>query len=196
MLFVQLTGLSGAGKTTLACGVQKRLQLLGYSAEVLDGDECRRVLWPELGFSPDDRQENLRRMGLLAHQLNQQGIIVLLAAINPYQKVRAELSCQNQPAKTVFIDCELETLIQRDTKGLYARALLPDNHPDKLLNLTGINAPYEVPIIPDLTIHTDQCKPADCEEQLLRFVLLSVHHLASKYDDLDGVILPTAMPER
>ena len=145
MLFVQLTGLSGAGKTTLACGVQTRLQLLGYPVEVLDGDECRRAFWPELGFSPDDRQENLRRMGLLAHRLNRHGIIVLLAAINPYRETRAELSRQNQPAKIVFIDCDLGTLIQRDTKGLYARALLPDHHPDKLHNLTGINAPYERP---------------------------------------------------
>jgi adenylylsulfate kinase len=173
MLFVQLTGLSGAGKTTLAYGVRKRLQLLGYPVEVLDGDECRRAFWPELGFSPDDRQENLRRMGLLAHRLNHHGIIVLLAAINPYQKLRVELSCQNQPAKTVFVDCGLETLIQRDTKGLYARALLPDDHPDKLRDLTGVNAPYEVPITPDLTIRTDQYKPSDCEEQLLQFVLLA-----------------------
>ena len=126
MLFIQLTGLSGAGKTTLAYGVQKRLQLLGYPVEVLDGDECRRAFWPELGFSPEDRQESLRRMGLLAHRLNRHGIIVLLAAINPYRETRAELSRQNQPAKIVFVDCDLETLIQRDTKGLYARALLPD----------------------------------------------------------------------
>lgn len=180
MLFVQLTGLSGAGKTTLACGVQKRLQLLGYPVEVLDGDECRRAFWPELGFSPDDRHENLRRMGLLAHRLNRHGIIVLLAAINPYQETRAELSRHNQPAKTVFIDCDLETLIQRDTKGLYARALLPDTHPDKLHNLTGINAPYEIPDTADLTIHTDQYKPSDCEEQLLQFVLLYVNHWGSK----------------
>ena len=180
MVFIQLTGLSGAGKTTLAYGVQKQLQLLGYPVEVLDGDECRMAFWPELGFSPDDRQENLRRMSLLAHRLNRHGIIVLLAAINPYQRIRAELSCQNQPAKTVFIDCDLETLIQRDTKGLYARALLPDNSPDKLHNLTGINAPYEVPVTPDLTIHTDQHTRSCCEEQLLQFVLLSIRHGESK----------------
>ncbi len=195
MVFVQLTGLSGAGKTTLVYGVQKRLQLLGYSVEVLDGDECRRQFWPELGFSPDDRQENLRRMGLMAHRLNRHGIMVLLAATNPYQKARGELSHQNQPAKTVFVDCALETLIQRDTKGLYARALLPDNHPDKLHNLTGINAPYETPIAPDLTIHTDQYKPADCEEQLLRFVLLSINQLAPKHYDSRRLTSPTTMPD-
>ncbi|WP_018621180.1 adenylyl-sulfate kinase [Spirosoma luteum] len=176
MVFVQLTGLSGAGKTTLAYGVQKRLQRLGYSVEVLDGDECRSAFWPELGFSPDDRQENLRRMGLLAHWLTRHGILVLLAAINPYQKARDELSRQNQPAKTVFVDCGLETLIQRDTKGLYARALLPDNHPDKLRNLTGINAPYEAPITPDLIIQTDQYNQNDCEEQLSLFILTALNN--------------------
>lgn len=174
MLFIQMTGLSGAGKTTLSNRVQKRLEQLGHPVEVLDGDQYRRHLWPELTYSEADRQENIRRLGYLGRIFTQRGIIVLLAAINPYERIRAELSQQNQPARTVFIDCDLQTLIQRDTKGLYSKALLPDTHPNKLHDLTGINAPYERPTNPDLTIRTNQQSEADCEEQLFQFIRASL----------------------
>ncbi|MBD2755750.1 adenylyl-sulfate kinase [Spirosoma validum] len=185
MLFIQVTGLSGAGKTTLSNRVQKRLEQLGYPVEVLDGDECRRHLWPELTYSEADRQENIRRLGYLGRIFTRRGIIVLLAAINPYERIRAELNQQNQPAKTVFIDCDLQTLIHRDTKGLYTKALLPDTHPNKLHDFTGINAPYETPVSPDLTIHTGQQAEADCEEQLFQFILAFLRESVSKKQSLE-----------
>ena len=180
MVFIQLTGLSGSGKTTVSQRVQKRLQQQGYAVEVLDGDEYRRQLWPELTYSVADRQENIRRLGYLGRVFNRHGIIVILAAINPNRAVREELHRLNQPVRTVFVDCALPTLIQRDTKGLYAKAALPDNHPDKVHNLTGINAPYEPPLTPDLTLHTDQESEADCAEKLLRFILLSLNEIAAQ----------------
>ncbi|GAB3988198.1 adenylyl-sulfate kinase [Spirosoma daeguense] len=174
MLFVQFTGLSGAGKTTLAYRTQKRLTQLGIPVEVLDGDVCRRQLWPELTFSEADRQENIRRMGRLARMFTQQGILVLMAAINPYQHIRNELSERNEPSKTVFLSCELTTLISRDTKGLYARALLPSTHPDRLENLTGVNAVYEPPLNPDLILYTDRDSEGVCEEQLIQFIITTL----------------------
>lgn len=176
MLFVQFTGLSGSGKTTLAYRAQQQLQLAGYHVVVLDGDECRQEFWPELTYSESDREENIRRMGRLGRMFCQQGTIVLMAAINPFERIRAELNQQNHPAKTVFVTCSITTLIARDTKGLYARALLPQNHPNKLTNLTGINAPYESPISPDLTINTDDFSPIDCTERLVQLILDSLNH--------------------
>ncbi|GAB3712042.1 adenylyl-sulfate kinase [Spirosoma flavus] len=174
MLFVQFTGLSGSGKTTLAYRVQNRLIQLGYAVEVLDGDEYRRNLWPELTYSEADRAENIRRLGFIGRKFIRHNVLVLMAAINPIQRIRDELNRENQPAKTVFVSCALPTLIARDTKGLYARALLPASHSDKLTNLTGVNSPYEVPLLPDLTVPTDQLSEEECEELLVQFILNSL----------------------
>lgn len=174
MVLIQLTGLSGAGKTTLAQRVKRELEAQGFAVEVLDGDTYRKQLWPELTFSPADRQENLRRLGFLAQLLCRRGIIVLLAAINPYEAIRADLRAQCPAARTVYVRCDLPTLLRRDTKGLYARALLPDHHPDKLTNLTGVNAPYEPPVAPDLLIDTAGQSEAQCAERLTGFVLACI----------------------
>lgn len=171
MLFVQLTGLSGAGKTTLSKRVASRLMKLGHRVEVLDGDLYRHRLWPELTFSRNDRQENIRRLGFIAQRMTHHGLIVILAAINPYEKTRVELKAAMPTSKLVFIDCDLPTLVQRDTKGLYARALLPDNHVDKITNLTGINDPYELPSLPDLRIHTSLESEETSEQSLLDAIL-------------------------
>jgi adenylylsulfate kinase len=171
MLFVQFTGLSGSGKTTLAYQAQQQLQAAGYRVVVIDGDECRKQFWPELTYSERDREENIRRLGRLGRMFCQQGAIVLMAAINPFEHIRAELRQHNHPTKTVFVTCSMATLIARDTKGLYARALLQPDHPDKLTNLTGINAPYEPPISPDLTINTDDFSPIDCTDRLVQLIL-------------------------
>lgn len=174
MLLIQLTGLSGAGKTTLAEGAKNTLATLGYRAGVLDGDICRRQLWPELTFSREDRQKNIHRLSAVGQLLCQQGVIVFMAAINPYESVRACVSKHNPNVQTVYVNCDLSTLIRRDTKGLYARALLPDNHPNKLTNLTGVNDPYEVPNAPDLCINTATQSEAQSIACLVDFVLSTI----------------------
>ncbi|MBC7571900.1 MAG: adenylyl-sulfate kinase [Spirosoma sp.] len=174
MMLIQLTGLSGAGKTTLAEGAKNALDVLGYRVGVLDGDICRRQLWPELTFSRQDRQKNIYRLSSVAQLLCQQGVIVFMAAINPYQSVRADVSAQYPNVRTVYVRCDLPTLIRRDTKGLYARALLPNEHPDKLTNLTGINDLYEAPPTPDLLIDTTTQSEAQAIARLVEFVQRSI----------------------
>jgi len=154
MLLIQLTGLSGVGKSTLANGVKKLLNIKGYQIEIIDGDIYRRILCPDLGFSKEDRNENIRRLGFVGNLLARNGVITILAAINPYEKIRKELTSYGQHVKTVWINCDLETLIKRDSKELYKRAMLIDGHPDKINNLTGINDPYEPPPNANLIINT------------------------------------------
>ena len=143
MLFVQLTGLSGSGKTTVSERVANRLNKLGYRVEVLDGDLYQRRLWPELTFSASDRQENIRRLRFIGQRMTHHGLIIILAAINPYEHVRAELSALMPRSKLVFVHCDLPTLLRRDTKGLYARSLLPPDHVDKITN----RLLYSLPIV-------------------------------------------------
>ncbi|HEY0111450.1 MAG TPA: adenylyl-sulfate kinase [Fibrella sp.] len=171
MLFVQLTGLSGSGKSTLSRRVAHRLTELGYRVEVLDGDQYRQRLWPELTFSAHDRQENIRRLGFIGQRMTHHGVLVILAAINPYEQIRMELSAMMPGSKLVFIHCDLATLVQRDPKGLYARALLPQHHADKITNLTGINDPYETPASPDLLIDTGTETEEASEQKLVSFLL-------------------------
>jgi len=154
MLFIQLTGLSGSGKSTIAIGVKKLLESNGFHVEVIDGDIYRKKLCPDLGFSKEDRHENIRRLGFVSNKFAENGIISILAAINPYEEIRKELSLYGPHVKTVWIDCNLDLLVKRDTKQLYKKAMLPDNHPDKIKNLTGVNDPYEAPENPGLTINT------------------------------------------
>ena len=139
MLFIQFTGLSGAGKSTIASGVKAVLERKGYRVEVIDADIYRPILCPDLGFSKHDRIENIRRLGFVATLLAKNGVITILAAINPYELARKELVANGTKVKTVWINCDLETLIKRDTKGLYHKALLPNNSPNKIHNLTGVN---------------------------------------------------------
>jgi adenylylsulfate kinase len=170
MILIQLTGLSGAGKTTLAQGAKVSLEKQGYAVEVIDGDVYRQRLWPELSFSPTDRQENIRRLSYLGGLFCKQGIIVFIAAINPYESVRTEVSSLYPFVRTVYVHCDLPTLLKRDTKGLYARALLPEGHPDKLLNLTGINAPYEPPTHPHLVLNTGLYTAEQCTYELVSYL--------------------------
>src|SRR4051812_41202092 len=117
MMIIQLTGLSGAGKTTLANNVQQNLRRVGIKAEVIDGDVYRQTICKDLGFSKEDRCENLRRLGFVAKALANNGIVALIAAINPYEEIRAELKRSWVDVQTVWLDCDLETLISRDPKG-------------------------------------------------------------------------------
>jgi adenylylsulfate kinase len=174
MIFIQLTGLSGAGKSTIATAVKELLQQDGYKVEIIDGDVYRKKLCPDLGFSKEDRNENIRRLGFVANLLATHGVISILAAINPYEDIRRELSAYGPHVKTVWINCDLQTLMKRDTKQLYKRAMLPIDHPDKIHNLTGVNDPFEDPVDPDLVINTHTCSEAESIMLLYDFIIRSI----------------------
>lgn len=170
-MIIQFCGLSGSGKTTLAYNVKAVLAQVGVNVEVIDGDEYRKVLCPDLGFSKADRNTNIRRLAFVAAKLSQYNVVAIICAINPYEDVRQEVNTTYPGVKTVFVDCDMETLIQRDTKGLYKRALLPEGHPDKIANLTGVNDPFEQPLLPDLVIKSAQESVAASTDRLARFIL-------------------------
>ena len=154
-LAIQMTGMSGAGKTTLAQIVADRLRGSGYLVEVIDGDEYRAGLCSDLGFSKKDRNTNIRRLGFVSKVLCRNNVISIIAAINPYSEIRDELTSSVYGIKTVYVKCDLGTLKDRDTKGLYRRALLQDGDPDKVYSFTGISDMYEPPASPDLLIETN-----------------------------------------
>jgi adenylylsulfate kinase len=170
MLFVQLTGMPGAGKSTIANRVKAMLLENGIRTEVLDGDVVRKKLWPDLGFSKEDRHENIRRLGFIANLLATNDVIAIMAAINPYEAIRKELAGYGGHVKTVWVKCDIATLVKRDPKQLYKKALLPDNHPDKINNLTGINDPYEAPEDPDLVIDTSCEKEEQSAARLYNYI--------------------------
>jgi len=169
-MIIQLCGLSGAGKTTIASNV--KLQAIAHNTpiEIIDGDDYREFLCRDLGFSRKDRCENIRRLGFVASRLSRHGIICIISAINPYEEIRKELTAAYDLVKTVFVDCPVKELIKRDTKGLYKRALLPEGHPDRIPNLTGVNDPFESPVQPDLHLRTDQRSITSCTNELFSFI--------------------------
>jgi adenylylsulfate kinase len=175
MLLIQLFGLSGAGKTTLAREVKNELLKSNFKVEIIDGDEYRKVICKDLSFTQNDRIENIRRLGFIGNILARNGIIVILSAISPYEVARQELKNQYQNVYSIWLDCPIEELIKRDTKGLYYRALLPGNDPDKINNLTGINDKFEIPENPDLIIDTKENNINDAKDKLLNFIYEKLH---------------------
>jgi adenylylsulfate kinase len=169
-MIIQLCGLSGAGKTTIATNVKRKAIAYHTPIEIIDGDKYREFLCKDLGFSKEDRCENIRRLGFVASRLSGYGIVCIISAINPYDEIRHELVATYEQVKTVYIDCPVNELINRDTKGLYKRALLPDGHPDKVNNLTGINDPFEAPANPDLHLRTNEKTINACTNELLSFI--------------------------
>jgi adenylyl-sulfate kinase len=147
---VLFTGLSGAGKSTLAHALEARLRAAGQKVEVLDGDNVRQHLSQGLGFSREDRDINIRRIAFVAKLLARNGVIVIVAAISPYRAVRDEARSAIGRFVEVHVQCSIDELIRRDTKGLYARAL-----EGSVPNLTGISDPYEAPLAPEVSVHTD-----------------------------------------
>src|ERR1700687_755811 len=143
------TGLSGAGKSTVSSLMAERLRSLGARVEVLDGDEVRAHLSKGLGFSKEDRDENIRRIGFVCRLLARNGVIAIAAAISPYRAVRDEVRGQHERFFEVYVDCPLETLVERDVKGLYKKALAGE-----LKGFTGVSDPYEPPLNHELTVAT------------------------------------------
>src|SRR2546428_3784601 len=145
------TGLSGAGKSTLAAAVSTELRDRGIPVEVLDGDEVRQNLSKGLGFSREDRDTTIRRIGYVAKLLTRNGVAVITAAISPYRAIRDEVREEIGAFVEVYVKASLDECIRRDTKGLYRRALAGE-----IPQFTGVSDPYEEPLAPELVIDTER----------------------------------------
>ena len=160
------TGLSGAGKSTLSHAVGEALRERGRRVERLDGDEVRLRLSRGLGFSKDDRDENVRRIGFVARLLSRNGAVAIAAAISPYRELRDEVRREHEaPFVEVFVDCPFDVLVKRDPKGLYAKALQ-----GQIQNFSGVSDPYEPPIAPEITVHTDRETIDGSRDLILRWL--------------------------
>jgi adenylyl-sulfate kinase len=144
-----LTGLSGAGKSTIAERVAAELRRRGRRVEVLDGDAIRENLSKGLGFSKEDRDTNIRRIGFVAELLARNGVVVIVAAISPYRAIRDEVRSRIEQFVEVHVHCSLDELMRRDVKGLYRRALAGE-----IPHFTGVSDPYEAPLDPELVVDT------------------------------------------
>jgi adenylylsulfate kinase len=160
------TGLSGAGKSTLAQHLTPVLIERGCKVEVLDGDEVRENLSKGLGFSKEDRDTNIRRIGFVANMLSRNGVVAISAAISPYASVRDEVRKMTQAAFIeVFVHATLEVVEERDTKGLYKKA-----RAGEIKNFTGISDPYEAPRKPEIVVHTGDETIEESAEKILRYL--------------------------
>ena len=148
---VWFTGLSGAGKSTIANTLQQELARRGRHSELLDGDEVRTHLSKGLGFSKEDRNTNIRRIGYVARLVARSGGVAITAAISPYREVRDEVRAQTPGFVEVFVRAPLETLMERDTKGLYRKAIAGE-----IANFTGVSDPYEEPFHPEVVCDTSR----------------------------------------
>lgn len=162
-----LTGLSGAGKTTIALGVQKHLIGSGAQVCILDGDELRKGLCKDLGFSNADRAENIRRTAEIARLMVDAGMVVLVALISPFraERVNAASTIGTSRFYEIHIDTALEVAERRDVKGLYKNA-----RAGRLTNFTGIDSPYEIPESPALTITTTHETVEQSVAQMVHFL--------------------------
>jgi len=161
---VWFTGLSGSGKSTVALEVEKRLVEAGQLAYVLDGDNIRQGLCSNVGFSPEDRTENIRRIGEVAKLFNDAGVIVLCAFVSPYRVDRDQVR-ETLPDGTfieVLVDCPLDECERRDVKGLYKKA-----RAGEIPEFTGISAPYEAPEKPELVVKTVEQDVAACADSVI-----------------------------
>jgi bifunctional enzyme CysN/CysC len=172
---VWFTGISGAGKSTIARIVEERLRERGLAVHNIDGDAVRHGLNRDLGFSDADRVENIRRVGELARLFNNAGMIVLVAAISPFRAGRDTARALAAPGQfvEVFVDTPLEVAEGRDVKGLYKRA-----RSGELLNFTGIDSPYESPVHPEVRIDASFASAEDAANEVLR-VLVEMDLLSS-----------------
>jgi adenylyl-sulfate kinase len=171
------TGLSGAGKTTLARIVETELRLREHKVEVLDGDVIRTNLSKGLGFSKEDRDTNIRRIGFVCGLLSRNDVVAIAAAISPYREVREELRKQIGSFVEVFVKCPIGVLADRDVKGLYKRALAGE-----IKNFTGVDDPYEEPLAADVVVETDSETPQQ-----------SAARIIGRLEEM-GLVTPTTQP--
>lgn len=160
------TGLSGAGKTTLTEALLPELRARGTKVEVLDGDEVRTNLSKGLGFSKEDRDTNIRRIGYVARLLSRNGVGVIAAAISPYRDVRDEVrvGVEGDGAKfvEVYVQASLDTLVSRDVKGLYKKAIAGE-----IKQFTGVSDPYEAPLTPEVLVSSDSETVAESAAKII-----------------------------
>jgi adenylyl-sulfate kinase len=159
---VWFTGLPCSGKSTLAQLVAQELARRGRGVEILDGDVVRTHLTKGLGFSKEDRDENIRRIGFVCRLLSKHGAVAIAAAISPYRAVREEVRASIENFVEVYVKASLETCMQRDTKGFYRKALAGE-----IRNFTGIDDPYEPPLNPELVVETESEPPAASAGRIL-----------------------------
>jgi adenylyl-sulfate kinase len=160
---VWFTGLPSAGKSTLAELLADELRERGHGVEVLDGDVVRQHLSKGLGFSKEDRDENIRRIGFVCGLLTRHGAAAIAAAISPYRAIRDEVRGSIGNFVEVYVKTPVETCIQRDVKGLYKKALAGE-----IKGFTGVDDPYEHPLKPELTIETEKESPQESVAGILR----------------------------
>jgi len=164
---VWLTGLSGAGKSTIAVDLEKRLLERGVRTYILDGDNIRHGLNKNLGFSPEDRTENIRRIGEVAKLFTDAGMVALTAFISPYRADRDQVRGLMAAGDfvEVFVDCPVDVCEQRDVKGLYKKA-----RAGEIKEFTGVSAPYEAPLRPELTLDTSGQSVEESAKQILAYL--------------------------
>jgi adenylylsulfate kinase len=166
---VWLTGLSGAGKSTIGGELLSHFHEMNLNAELLDGDEIRELLSKGLGFSKEDRDLNIRRIGYVARLLARNGVLAITAAISPYREIRDEVrrlaALDGVRFVEVYLNPSLDSLIARDTKGLYRKALAGE-----ISHFTGISDPYEPPLNPQIEIHTDTQSVEDSVEFIMKYL--------------------------
>ena len=159
------TGLSGAGKSTLSVPCADRLRAAGVRVEILDGDEVRTHLSKGLGFSKEDRDTNIRRIGFVAELLARNGICAITAAISPYRDIRDEVRGKivrhGAGFCEVYVECPIEVLAERDVKGLYKKALAGE-----IKHFTGVSDPYEPPTSPEVTVDSSKEEVAASVEKI------------------------------
>ena len=156
------TGMSGSGKSTVSGLLAARLRQLGAKVELLDGDVVRTHLCRGLGFSKEDREENIRRIGFLCELLSRNGVVVIVAAISPYRECRDEVRARVSKFVEIYMQCSLEVLIERDVKGLYKKAIAGE-----IPRFTGISDPYEPPLAPEVTVDSAAETPQQSVEKIL-----------------------------
>jgi bifunctional enzyme CysN/CysC len=171
-----LTGLSGAGKSTIATELERELFNMGMRTYVLDGDNIRHGLSANLGFAPEDRTENIRRVGEVAKLFADAGLLVITAFISPYRDDRRLIRSLLQPGEfvEVFVDAPIEVCEQRDPKGLYKKA-----RAGEIPSFTGISAPYEPPELAEIIVRTDQHTVSECVTQIIDY--LKIGHIHEDY---------------
>ena len=147
---IWFTGLSGAGKSTLANLIEAELRARSLRVEVLDGDVVRTHLSKGLGFSKEDRDTNIRRIGWVCEVLSRNGVVAIAAAISPYREIRDEIRGKVQRFVEVYVSAPIDVLAERDVKGLYKKALRGE-----IKNFTGVDDPYEAPLNPEVVCYSD-----------------------------------------
>lgn len=164
---IWFTGLSGSGKSTIAAEAEKRLFDIGAHAFVLDGDNVRHGLNKNLGFSPEDREENIRRIGEVAKLFTDAGFLALTAFISPYRKDRdgARALLEKGRFVEVFVKADVETCKERDPKGLYEKAIKGE-----IKEFTGVSAPYEEPLEPELVLDTTELSVEQSAQRILDYL--------------------------